>query len=528
MADRYYITTAIAYVNGRPHIGHALEFVQADCFARYHRLRGEETFFLTGTDENALKNVQAAENEGIPVQELVERNALHFQDLDERLDVRYNKFIRTAADPLHTPGAQKLWVDSDKAGDIYKKHYVGLYCVRCEKFLDPQDPADMFGGVCAIHGIPPEEVEEENYFFRLSKYSDQLEELIATDQYQIIPETRKNEVLSFIRRGLQDFSVSRSQERARGWGVPVPNDPSQVIYVWFDALANYITALDYAGDGDLYETFWAQNPNRIHCVGKDIIRFHAIYWPAMLLSAGVPLPQKLFVHGFINLKGEKLSKSSGVVIDPALLAHEYGSEALRYYLLRGVNPTSDSDYSTESFEARYNADLANDLGNLLNRTVSMIARYRDGIVPEAGVPGDLESSVAEVAARAEERTLAGLDRYDPQSALESTWELVTRTNRYVEESAPWSLSKAAKNGDAEAERKLDSALATLAKSLKTISALLEPFLPNTASRIRDQLGIGEGAASWADRLAWSPIAPGTQVGKPEPIFPRLEAPVTAG
>lgn len=527
MADRYYITTAIAYVNGRPHIGHALEFVQADCFARYHRLRGDDTYFLTGTDENALKNVQAAEAEGIPVAALVERNAQHFSELDRRLDVSYDQFIRTAADPRHTPGSQKLWIAADLAGDIYKQHYTGLYCVRCEKFLDPDDPADMVDGLCAIHLILPEEVEEENYFFRLSRYADQLEEVIATDRYRIIPETRKNEVLSFIRRGLRDFSISRSQQRARGWGVPVPGDPSQVIYVWFDALANYITALDYADDGELYEKYWVENPNRTHCVGKDIIRFHAIYWPAMLLSAGVPLPRTLFVHGFINYAGEKLSKSSGVVIDPAELIDQYGDEALRYYLLRSVNPTGDSDYSVKGFEARYNADLANDLGNLLNRAVSMIGRYRGGSVPEAGAPGDLERSVAEVASRAVERTLAALDRYDPQTALEATWELVTRTNRYVEESKPWQLSKATRNGDAEANRQLETALATLGQSLATISALLEPFLPSTAERIRSQLGI-EGAVTWADRLSWKPLPAGTQVGSPQPIFPRLETPVAAG
>jgi methionyl-tRNA synthetase len=307
----------------------------------------------------------------------------------------------------------------------------------------------------------------------------------------------------------------------------VPGDPSQVIYVWFDALANYITALDFADDGELYEKYWVENPNRTHCIGKDIIRFHAIYWPAMLLSAGVPLPKTLFVHGFINYAGEKLSKSSGVVIDPAELINQYGEEALRYYLLRGVNPTGDSDYSVAGFEARYNADLANDLGNLLNRAVSMIGRYRGGSVPEAGQPGDLERSVAEVAARAVERTLAALDRYDPQTALEVAWELVTRTNRYVEETAPWQLSKSARNGDVGADRQLDASLATLAQSLTTIAALLEPFLPTTAERIRGQLGI-EGAVRWAERLAWKPLPAGTQVGQPQPIFPRLETPVAAG
>lgn len=518
MTDRFYITTAIAYVNSTPHIGFALECVQADCFARYHRLIGEETYFLSGTDENALKNVQAAEAEGLPVQELVARNSERFRALDDLLHVSLDQFIRTSADPRHTPASQKLWEACDRNGDIYKKHYRGLYCVRCEKFLDEDE---LENGKCPVHLVEPEVVEEENYFFRLSRYGRQLHDLIASDRYRIIPETRKNEVLSFIARGLQDFSISRSQERAHGWGVPVPGDPSQVIYVWFDALTNYISALGYADDGPLYETYWANNRRKTHCIGKDIIRFHAVYWPAMLLSAGLPLPETLFVHGFITAAGAKISKSSGPTVDPVELVESYGVEAVRYYLLRAVNPTADTDFTLENFEQRYNTDLANDLGNLLNRTVSMVDRYRSGRVP-AGPEGELEAQVRQTAEQVERAARAALDQYDPRGALDAVWTLVTRTNRFVEESAPWTLAKAARAGDDGSTERLDASLATMVTALNAIAALLQPFLPATSSAIRRQLGLPEEILSWTEST-WQAVPEGTQVTKGRPLFPRLEA-----
>ena len=324
--DRYFITTAIPYANSTPHIGFALEIVQTDTFARYHRLRGDDTWFLTGTDENALKNVQAAERAGVPTAEFVERNSQRFQNLREVLDLSFDQFIRTAGDPIHRAGAEKIWRAIDASGDIYRKHYEGLYCVGCEQFYDEDD---LIEGRCPEHGTVPDRVEEENYFFRLSRYAGQLEELISSGAYRVIPETRKNEVLSFIRGGLQDFSISRSQVRARGWGIPVPDDPSQVMYVWFDALTNYITALGYADDGPNYQRYWIENPNRTHTIGKGVIRFHAIYWPAMLLSAGVPLPDTLFVHGYITIGGSKVSKSLGNVVDPVQLVEQYGVDAVR-------------------------------------------------------------------------------------------------------------------------------------------------------------------------------------------------------
>ena len=525
-ARRYYITTTIPYVNGSPHVGHAEEFVQTDVFGRYHRLRGDETYALTGADENSLKNVQAAEREGIPVEELVARNSQRFRDLADRLDFAYDQFIRTSIDPRHAVASQKLWRAVAASGDIYKKHYRGLYCVGCEQFYDEAELTPE--GLCPEHLVAPQPVEEENYFFRLSRYGDQLRELIDSDKLWINPDFRKNEVLSFIAQGLKDFSVSRSQERARGWGIRVPDDPSQVMYVWFDALINYISALGYADDGDLYRTFWLENPDRVHALGKGVIRFHAIYWPAMLLSAGLPVPTTEFVHGYINIAGIGMSKSLGNVIDPDDLVSTYGTEAVRYFLLRGISPVRDADFADvahfhDQLRARYNADLANDLGNLLNRTVSMIGRYRAGIIPESGGETDLEREIRDIVEPLPEQIDELFGRYDPQTALALIWELVTRANRYVEETQPWSLAKAAKGGDSAAEERLSTALATLAEAVRVIGALLEPFLPVAASRIQEQLG-ASAEAPWADRTRWGTSGTGTRVATPEPIFPRLEVP----
>jgi methionyl-tRNA synthetase len=510
MAGRYYITTSIAYVNAKPHIGFALEVTQSDCFARYHRLRGEDTYFLTGTDENALKNVQAAEAEGVPVQELVARNSQRFRDLQSHLDLSYDQFIRTASDPRHAPGSQKLWTACDLAGDIYKKHYRGLYCVRCEKFLDEDDMVD---GLCSIHLIPPEEVEEENYFFRLSRYADQLHELIATDRYRVIPETRKNEVLSFISRGLQDFSISRSQERARGWGVPVPGDPTQVMYVWFDALSNYITALDYADDGDLYEKYWVQNPHRVHCVGKDIIRFHAIYWPAMLLSAGVPLPEALFVHGFINLGGTKVSKSLGNVVDPFEMVREYGQDAVRYFLLRGINPTIDTDFTLKSFEARYNADLANDLGNLAQRSLSMIARNCGGAMPQPGALSSNDQAILRSADSMISAARSAMATQQLHQVLNTAWGVVAEANRYFAGEAPWSLAKTD-------PQRMGTVLYVTAEVTRQIAILAQPFMPSACAKLLDILGVPANEREFATLGGEHRIAAGTKLPAPTPVFPR--------
>src|SRR5579859_3966909 len=353
-APHWYVTTAIPYVNAQPHIGFALEIVLTDALARYHRLSGQHVRFLTGTDENSLKNVQAAEREGIPTRELVERNAAQFAGLREPLNLSFDQFIRTSSDPAHLAGVQKLWNAAAERGDIYKRTYHGLYCVGCEQFYTEDELVD---GLCPEHFTKPDVVEEENYFFRLSRYQDQLLDLIESDTLRIEPRTRRNEVLSFLRMGLEDFSISRSVARAHGWGVPVPGDPDQVMYVWFDALGNYITALGYADEGPLYQEYWINNPNRVHVIGKGIIRFHAVYWPAMLLSAGVALPTTIFVHGYVTVGGEKISKSLGNVIDPVEIANQYGTDALRYYLLREIPATDDGDFTLERFIRAYNVDL---------------------------------------------------------------------------------------------------------------------------------------------------------------------------
>jgi methionyl-tRNA synthetase len=517
----YLITTAIPYVNARPHIGFALEIIQTDTFARYHRQRGEDVYFLTGSDENSLKNVQAAEAEGISTRELVDRNATAFEGLRPLLNLSFDQFIRTSADPRHAAGAQKLWEACAANGDIYQKTYRGLYCVGCEQFYTPAELTPE--GLCPEHLTRPDVVEEENYFFRLSNYGPQLLQLIESGELRIIPESRRNEVLSFIRMGLEDFSISRSVARARNWGVPVPGDPGQVMYVWFDALTNYITALDYAHDGPLYQRYWAESPQRVNTIGKGVIRFHAVYWPAMLLSAKVRPPSTVFVHGYISVAGQKMSKSLGNVVDVYDLVEKYGAEAVRYFLLREVPATADADFTYEKFEARYNSDLANDLGNLLNRAVSMIHRYRGGTVPAPGDPDALDTELRAVAEGIPARVAAALGDYDPQEALDAIWELVKRANQYVEQNQPWTLAKTAKGGDAGAAGRLDSVLYNLAESLRLLAIHLAPFLPATAAGIAEQLGQPAALDTpYTEAVRWGGTAPGSTVAEARPLFPRLQ------
>jgi methionyl-tRNA synthetase len=383
MTQTAFISTAIPYVNAKPHVGFALEIVQADALARYWRLLGFDTFFLTGTDENSLKNVRAAAELGISTEELCDQNSAAFQALIPALNISNSDFIRTSREARHKRGAQKLWLRSGP-GDIYKKHYRGLYCVGCEDFYTAKEVPK---GKCPDHQTPLEPVEEQNYFFRLSNYQDRLIELIETDKLCIVPASRRNEMLAFAKAGLKDFSISRNADRAGHWGIPVPGDASQVMYVWYDALANYITGLDYADDGELFRRYWDQCPRRIHVIGKGINRFHTLYWPAMLLSAGLPLPHEVFVHGYLNLDGLKISKSLGNVIEPLGQVEKYGADPFRYYLLRGMSPFEDSEYSEERLVAFYNTDLANNLGNLVRRieTIGERAGYilNGGDIPEA-------------------------------------------------------------------------------------------------------------------------------------------------
>ena len=516
---RYYVTTSIPYVNGEPHIGFALEAVQADVLARAARQRGEDTRSLSGTDENALTNVQAAEREGIPVAALVARNAARFAGLRGPLALSWDDFIRTSHDPRLVPGAQKLWRACVAADDVYKRHYTGLYCVRCERFYR-QD--ELIDGRCPIHGIVPEQVDEENYFFRLSRYGDRLHDLIASDQLRVQPEHRKAEVLAFIGGGLADFSISRSAMRGRGWGVPVPDDPTQVMYVWVDALSNYISALDYATDGPLFHRFWRENPRRVHVIGKDILRFHAVDWPALLLSAGLPPPTTINVHEFLTLNNERISKSRGNTVDPVALAATYGTDTLRYWLLREMPRAADGDFTEARLVERYERDLANDLGNLVNRVVSMIGRYRNGQVPATDATSPSGEALRSVAAAIPSKIAAGLENFDFRAALDAIWALVSAANRAVDERKPWELARAARAGDATAEHALDAVLAELAEAVRLLAWHLTPFIPDGAAAFAEQLGLSSEELLLSGS-SWGTALHGRTVQQASPVFPRLEA-----
>ncbi len=517
---RFYITTSIPYVNGDPHIGFALEAIQCDVLARWHRQHGYDTRYLSGTDENALTNVQAAEREGIPIRDLIDRNAPRFEALREPLHLTTDDFIRTSSDPRHTPGSQKLWEVIAANGDIYSRHYQGLYCIKCERFYKPEELIDER---CPIHGTEPERVDEENYFFRLSAYEDRLRELITSNEMLVQPEHRREEMLSFINQGLEDFSISRQAGRGHGWGVPVPGDPNQVMYVWVDALSNYITALDYAEDGDLFERYWLDNPNRVHVVGKDIIRFHVIYWPAMLMAANLPTPSKVNVHEFLTHDGEKMSKSRGNVVDPIVLVDQYGSDAVRYWLLRDMPRTSDGDFSYQRLEDRYNTDLANDLGNLVNRTVGMLHRFKGGVVPSAIAAAEADPTLRDVAEAIPARIETALGRFDFREALAPLNELVTVSNRYIDDRKPWALNKAAKAGDEEAAEAVGTVLGNLVEALRLIGVQLRPFIPEGADRIAAQLALeSSDAAGDTASTEWGDSLAGVTLPKGAPVFPRIE------
>ncbi|WP_109506667.1 methionine--tRNA ligase [Nocardioides speluncae] len=499
--SRRYITTAIPYVNSKPHLGFAMELVQADVIARHWRQRGHQVRFLTGTDDNSLKNALAAEAEGIPTRELVDRNAQTFHDLRGPLMLSFDDFIRTSADPRHQVGVDRLWKATEESGDLYRKHYEGLYCIGCEQFYAEDELRD---GLCPEHHTRPQLVSEENWFFKLSRYEDQLRDLIESGRLRVEPASRRNEVLGFIRTGLQDFSISRSVERARGWGIPVPGDDDQVIYVWWDALGNYITALDYGTDGPHYRDWWVNSEDRTHVIGKGIVRFHAVYWPAMLLSAGVSLPSTIFVHDYLTVDGKKLGKSLGNAIDPTAIIDEYGADALRWWLLRDVPRVGDADFTTDRLIGRYHEDLANGLGNLINRTVSMIHKYRDGRVPDVVEPWRANKLTAAID-QAPGAIDSALERFDFRQATAALWQIVDEANRYVVEVEPWTLAKAEKAGDEVAGRRLSDTLGLLLQTCRVAANELTPFLPDAAARAIAQV---------------SPLA--ERLPQPEPLFPRIE------
>jgi methionyl-tRNA synthetase len=495
----FYVTTPIYYVNAAPHLGHAYTTIAADVMARHHRQRNEDVFFLTGTDEHGEPVADAAHALGIEPQELADRNAERFKALAPQIAATNDFFIRTT-DPQHEAKVQEVLTRVRENGFVYEGTYEGWYCPRCADFKADNEIDE--GNLCPIHHIVLTREQEDNYFFRLSAFQEPLERLYAERPDFVAPRTRYNEALSFIRSGLRDVPLTRHKLT---WGVPVPWDHEHVFYVWFDALLNYYTALSYACEGeDLTGRFW---PASYHLVAKDILRFHAIYWPALLMAAEIELPEHIFVHGYLLMEGEKMSKSLGNVLDPFAVIERFGSDALRFYLLREVPFGQDGSVSTASFELRYETELANELGNLASRTIAMLRRYRDGNVPAGEVDPLLRPDFAGLP----ERVAAQLDRAELTVALEEIWQRVRRLNRYVEEQAPWRLAK----DDARAED-LDMVLRTLVEGLRAVTVLLWPYLPTSAERLLAALGAPDlslaGAELGAGRIE--------RVSALEALFPK--------
>lgn len=490
-SKKVFISTAIDYVNASPHLGHILEKIQADVIARYYRSLGNEVFFLTGTDENSLKNVQAAKKEKISIKELVDKNSKKFYELKNVFNLSFDDFIRTTEE-RHIKGVQKLWKNCQK--DIYKKRYKGLYCVGCEQFYKE---SELENGFCPEHKTKPELVEEENYFFRLSKYQDKLKKIIETDEIKIIPQTRKNEVLSFINQGLEDICISRSSQRAKGWGIDVPGDKTQKIWVWIDALSNYINAVGYGADDKRFNDWWQKNKNILHFLGKGILRFHAVYWPAILLLAGIQLPRAIFVHGYITVCGQKMSKSLKNVINPFDLAKKYGVDAVRYYLLREFSPTEDGDFTDEKFRERYNADLARGLGNLTARVITMAENNsKSQILNSAKIQ---KFKLQEEIDKTRENHTKALESFKFSKALKEVWVLISCCDKIIEEERPW-----------EKSAKQFFVIYSLLCALANIVQMLKPFLPETSDKILRVLGVNIDSKIWKFK-----------VKKEKSLFPKL-------
>jgi len=496
------VTTPIYYVNGAPHLGHAYTTIAADVMARHHRQRGEEVFFLTGTDEHGEPVALAAERLGVTPQALADENAERFKALAPQLGASNDFFIRTT-DPEHKAGVQRVLQTVKDNGYVELGRYEGWYCPRCADFKTENEVED--GSKCPIHHIELTRESEENWFFKLSAFQERLEALYAEHPDFVLPSARRNEALAFIRGGLRDISLSRGAKLQ--WGVPVPWDPEHVFYVWFDALLNYYTALAYARVGeDLTERFW---PADFHIVGKDILKFHCVFWPAILMAAELPVPKHILVHGYLLLNDEKMSKSLGNVLDPFAIIERFGVDALRFYLLRDVAFGGDGEVSAEAFEQRYQTELANDLGNLASRVTAMVVRYRGGAVPVVGAL-DLSEDFAGLA----DEVAARIDRGELTQALEAIWVRVRRLNRYVEEQAPWKLAK-----DPASAGELDVALATLVEGLRTVTVLLAAYLPATVATLLEALGAPDD--SWA--AAAFGAGGVTRVEKLAPLFPKHDA-----
>lgn len=502
----YYITTPIYYPSSNLHIGHTYCTVMADAMARFKRLCGYDVRFLTGTDEHGQKIQTLADAKGVTPQAYVDEVVDGIKKLWETMEISYDDFIRTT-EPRHIQRVQKIFMQMYEKGDIYKGEYEGLYCTPCESFWTE---SQLVNGCCPDCGRPVQKAKEEAYFFKLSKYQDKLLELFETNPTFLQPESRRNEMMSFVKQGLDDLCISRS---TFDWGIPVPLDEKHVIYVWLDALSNYITALGYPDEPELYEKYW---PVNVHLVGKEIVRFHSIIWPAMLMSIDAPLPKQVLGHGWLLLEGGKMSKSKGNVVDPVKLIERYGIDALKYFLLREYTFGQDGVFTNEVMLKRMNYDLANDLGNLVSRTVSMIEKYNGGVVPESKTTDAIDEDLKAIATGAASKVEAQMDKFAFHLALEEIWILVRRANKYIDEKAPWILAK-----DEAKKPELDTVLHNLAEAIRIISILIYPFMHTTAKEIRKQMGLWYADVVWEDAFQFEMMYQ-EQVKKGDPIFPRLD------
>lgn len=511
-ANPYYITTAIAYPNGTPHIGHAYEAIAADVMARFKRLDGFDVRFMTGTDEHGQKMQTTAAKKGITAKELADENSARFREMDDMLGVSYDRFIRTT-DEDHYPASQAIWKKMEANGDIYLDKYAGWYSVRDEAYY-AEDETELRDGqrYAKTTGTEVEWTEEESYFFRLSKYQDRLLALYEKEGF-VYPETRRNEIVSFVKGGLNDLSISRT---TFDWGVPVPGNDKHVMYVWVDALTNYITGLGYPDtESDLFKKFW---PADLHLIGKDITRFHSIYWPAFLWSAGIELPKRVFAHGFLLVDGEKMSKSIGNVVDPSDLVSSFGLDPVRFFLLREVSFGNDGSYSAEGIKNRINSDLANDLGNLAQRSLSMIAKNLGGVVPTAGEFTEADTAMLDAARALYEPVREDFDNQAFHRALERIWHVVAECNRYFTAEEPWKLKKT------DPER-MATVLYVTAEVIHQVALLVQPVMPTSMSKMLDLLAIPEDKRNFADRI--EELVAGTELPAPSPVFPRYEEPKDA-
>ncbi|MCY1707418.1 methionine--tRNA ligase [Pannonibacter sp. SL95] len=508
---RYYITTAISYPNGVPHIGHAYEAIATDAMARFQRLDGKDVFFLTGTDEHGQKMLQTARKEGITPRELADRNSARFRAMVETLGCTNNDFIRTSEE-RHYKSSQEIWRRMLANGDIYKDSYSGWYSVRDEAYYQEGETELRPDGVrYGPQGTPVEWVEEESYFFRLSAYQDRLLAHYEANADFIGPSERRNEIVSFVSRGLKDLSVSRT---TFDWGIPVPDDERHVMYVWVDALTNYITGVGFPDESDPKWAYW---PADVHVIGKDIIRFHAVYWPAFLMAAGIPLPKRVFAHGFLFNRGEKMSKSVGNVIDPFNLVEHYGLDQTRYFFLREVPFGQDGNYSHEAIVNRINADLANDLGNLASRSLSMIAKNCDGTLPQPGAFSEADQAMLDQADAMLETCRAAFGKQEIHHALNCVWACVAEANRYFAAQEPWALKKTD-------PARMNTVLYVTAEVIRQIAILAQPVTPLAASKLLDGLQVPAGQRSFATLGSAGRLAPGVAITKPEQAFPRYVEP----